>query len=1222
MEAMLRKRLVESQRTLRRVLFWKRSGLWSGLLLVLLVIAWWAMRGRSSQLPVVPAATGILWLVGLAAIYQSIRRRYEDWHDLALHIEARFPELKESLVTAAQSLKDRDAGATRHSNYLQRVVWQQTLEHSERTGWHTLADRRAIRRGRAVTCLALAVVGLFAVGNLLPSRTAALPNASIANDRQANATIMIDPGHAEVERGTSLVVSARFEGKLPARPVLVRLLPDGSSMRVDLKQRLEDPLFAVQLTDIQQPFQYQVEFDGQTSDAFRVDVFDYPALVQADAELVFPEFTRQPIKQVTNTRRVSVVEGTQIHWQLHLNKPVARAWLEDEDGQKFELTQDPVNPQRLRAEVIPEKDRRWQLHLLDDRERKNQLQSSLTAQVLANRLPTIKSQVQADRDASPLEEVPVRASYWDDFGLQRYGFQFSVGTQEPQEVVLGSEQSGGQNVVGESTMDFERLGSKPDDLVAYHFWAEDLDAMGETRRVTSDLYFVEVRQFEEVFRQGTQSGEGQSGEQAGAQGGANGSPSANLLELQKKILTGTWNLLRRQTTRVETEKLAQDLEMLRTSQEQAQADLQELTSRAEGERLATILSDIDEAMSESISQLKAAEQKEAKSLSLAVSAEQRSYQGLLQLREHEHEVIRGNRNSSSASGQSNSGPSQQQLQELQLEEDVNRYESERQAAQATDSPEERERRQIQSRLQDLARRQEDVNREMSQLQNELQLAREEQQRQEAEELRLKRLREHQQELMDEVDEVVERMDRASDPQNWQQAREQVQQSRERMQQSQQAAEQGQPGQALASGARAQQQLRETADQLRQQSADQFQQQIDSLTQDAERLEQQQQQLTDQMRESNSPSPGLRGIASSDQMQERIQQQKQALEKLLQELQNTIQTAESSEPLLARQLYDLYQQTEKERIQQKFDTTRQQLEMEQREQASEMSQAIAQDLSSLRQGIQQTGRDVLGSDMEAWRRAADELERLTEALREGQNPRGRSPESSDDNRRQVGNGLAQDDPARDDGSADETNESDESLASDSGRARTGDESPAEEQTGDPNPSGGARPESLAAGERSPSGSSSSGSPSAEGERDTSESSQSAENREAGGGGGSAWDAARAVDVLTGPTSEEWIDRLRDVEEVLDDSDFRSRAAQIRDRVREIRRESRRNSKEPQWSMVEELVASPLEELRDAVAEEVVRRSGNRNALVPIDRDPVPAPFAERVREYYERLGTGQ
>jgi hypothetical protein len=53
----------------------------------------------------------------------------------------------------------------------------------------------------------------------------------------------------------------------------------------------------------------------------------------------------------------------------------------------------------------------------------------------------------------------------------------------------------------------------------------------------------------------------------------------------------------------------------------------------------------------------------------------------------------------------------------------------------------------------------------------------------------------------------------------------------------------------------------------------------------------------------------------------------------------------------------------------------------------------------------------------------------------------------------------------------------------------------------------------------------------------------------------------------------------------------------------------------------LVAEPINELRDRIAEEVRRRE-SPDALVPIDRDPVPPQFAEGVRRYYERLGSGR
>ena len=69
------------------------------------------------------------------------------------------------------------------------------------------------------------------------------------------------------------------------------------------------------------------------------------------------------------------------------------------------------------------------------------------------------------------------------------------------------------------------------------------------------------------------------------------------------------------------------------------------------------------------------------------------------------------------------------------------------------------------------------------------------------------------------------------------------------------------------------------------------------------------------------------------------------------------------------------------------------------------------------------------------------------------------------------------------------------------------------------------------------------------------------------------------------------------------------------------EFKRHSKVPDWTKLKALVADPIVELRDRIAEEVRRRE-SPDSLVPIDRDPVPPKFAQGVRRYYERLGSGR
>jgi hypothetical protein len=115
--------------------------------------------------------------------------------------------------------------------------------------------------------------------------------------------------------------------------------------------------------------------------------------------------------------------------------------------------------------------------------------------------------------------------------------------------------------------------------------------------------------------------------------------------------------------------------------------------------------------------------------------------------------------------------------------------------------------------------------------------------------------------------------------------------------------------------------------------------------------------------------------------------------------------------------------------------------------------------------------------------------------------------------------------------------------------------------------------------------------------------------------------RMTAPLTGEEFREWSDRLRDVEEMVEDPELRAEAARIRERARAVRADFKRHSKEPNWGLVQQQVAGPLFELEQRVAEELLRRT-SKKALVPLDRDPVPAQYSEKTRRYYEKLGAGK
>ena len=136
----------------------------------------------------------------------------------------------------------------------------------------------------------------------------------------------------------------------------------------------------------------------------------------------------------------------------------------------------------------------------------------------------------------------------------------------------------------------------------------------------------------------------------------------------------------------------------------------------------------------------------------------------------------------------------------------------------------------------------------------------------------------------------------------------------------------------------------------------------------------------------------------------------------------------------------------------------------------------------------------------------------------------------------------------------------------------------------------------------------------------------QRQEQAGGGGGGWffdTQPEAVDnnPITGDGYDRWSDRLRRVEELIENPELRNMAVRVREGAREMRLDYRRNPLPPQVDVLRTRITQPLAELRDRVAEELARHE-SANPLAPLDRDPVPARYRELVRRYYTELGAGK
>ena len=1175
-----------------------------------------------------------------AAVYLAARTaRDPAW--IARRVEAAFPELRSCLLAAVEQRPELPNG---RFGYLQGRVIHEALDHSRRHDWPQLVSNGQMAVATAANVLAFL---LFAASFAALALNLAPPTASGASSAAdvfaGPLTVIVEPGDTEVERRAGLSIVARVQGPLPAAATLLVQSSSGDELRLPMTSGLSDPLFSARIPVVDDALTYHVELGGIETPQYRVNVFDYPRLERADARLKYPDYTQLPERIVQDVRTVSVVEGTRLTLQCFLNKPVTAAVLTDvrnTDAQPIVLSIKSDDPKCVETTLVCVESRRLALDLTDDAGRKPQKPVQFSINVLPNQPPNVKPTFPAkDLEVSPLEEIDLKATVWDDFGVAKLGLTYTLGGGEPVDVSFAENIGAKEKRKVAQVVSLEDLKAEADQLLSYHWWAEDIGPDGKPRRVMGDMYFAEMRPFEEIFRQGEQppGGEQQSRQQQQQQQGQsqNAQDAQELAKLQKDIVSAIWKVIRRETRAELTEDFATDVEQIKQSQASALEQASGLSERVQDERSQQHLEAVLQSMQSAAKELTSAAGRPAKEpLRPALAAAQAAYQALLKLRAREHEIVRQQQNQrSSQPQQQSSARSQQQreqLQQLNLQNEENRYEAERTARERREeSAADRENRQAQNRLRELARRQGDVNERLKELQSALQEATPDKQA----ELRrqLKRLEDEQRQILQDTDELQSRLEEPQNAERMTEQRQQLEETRDQVRRASEALEENKVSQAAAAGTRAEQQFEDLREEFRRRAANRFQDEMQELRRDARTLEDDEKKIAERLKEQPKPQEGTPTLREPEPMRddvaEDLARQRQRLGDLQERMKNTIGEAESAEPILSQRLYEAVRDVQDRKVDEALQQTERAVRQGAERQAQEREAAAGEGLQRLRAAVDRAAEGVLGDETEALRRARDELQNLArevdqEIQRNNGNP---SPDSPSE---QKGSPTGGQRPAESNSEPPAGPQAGRRPGKAQGNPMPPDSEPMNQpggrQPGGQQPGGDNEPRGQ--GGRTPMGeqpgpAQQPGQQPA-GERGGRQPQRLGEpNGEPQAGAGEGRGQQRMTAPLGGQDFRQFSDRLRDVEEMIDDPDLRAEAARIRERARSMRAENKRHSEDPNWDLVQQQVAGPLLELRNRVAEELLKRT-TKKALVPLDRDPVPPEFSESTRRYYERLGAGK
>lgn len=924
---------------------------------------------------IVLGVAGFLFVGGLL-IRWFVRPEKFDAQQLARDVEAKNPELQSLLITAVE----QKPGANGLS-YLQERVINSAVKEAVKHLWSdelTAADQRrsAIAVVAGVVCLALTCGGF--VYRLInppgkPQIAATQPQAKKPEQPKAHQfEIEVTPGDTEVEKGARLVVEAKFATDVPEEAMLVVCNAKGEEQaRQPMKLTVDGKVFGGMMGNIKADGVYRVEFEKQKSRDFKITTFVHPELISADATVTPPAYTGQPSREIKNTFKVTMMEGSKLSYRMKINKPVVSAELFADKDHLIELKPLKDEPTILETSWVPDETRKYRLHLVDDHERSCKQTPVFTVTVTKNTAPKIEVAFpKRDAKVSPLQEMALEAKVWDDVGVLKAGAVIDVAEAKKEVPLPLAKAEQGKKIDVKTMLNLESEGVEPQQLVSYYFWAEDKGPSGETRRTMSDMFFAEVRAFEDIFRE-TEPPPSEEGE---------GKPTQTdqLVKLQKDIVNANWRLQRDQAGGKAMPQMKADVDTVMTSQAIAQEKLDEALEKVEDAKVKASLVAAKKQMQIAEKTLaQASEKLDAKALNDAMTPEQAALRFLHQAQNNEHRVTKANPKSSKGQGQQEQ---KEEISMLELKQKEQRYEEEKQAGEEK-TAEQQENLTVLNRLKELARRQEALAEKMKELEQQLAQAKTEDQKEELAN-QLKRLQDEQDQLLRDLDDLKERMEKPENAANMAEAKQQLEETRDKVNEAAEKLRDQKLAQASSAASRAQKELEKARDDFRQRTARRFTEELKSMRDQARDLADAQKKLSEEMesqpgesKDAFDTTASLKQRLSGAQASRKIEEQKDRAAKLMEDMKRVSEQAEATEPLLHKQLYDALRAAHTLGLEENLAEASAQSRYGDRNAAQDAERRAGKAVDQLKAGIERAAESVLGNESEALRMARNELDKL-------------------------------------------------------------------------------------------------------------------------------------------------------------------------------------------------------------------------------------------------------
>lgn len=640
---------------------------------------------------------GTVLFIAWYFLYLPLRVRVSDV-TVAQFIEEKYPQFEDRLITAIEY----GNRMTSNAGMIDLLI-QDALNQASRLDFSVFLNRRR-----------LAAFGILGFGSLLmlfslltwgpsffPYGFSNLYAPWTLASHGSAMTIRVLPGNIEIAKGSDQLIDAQLVGFDSPNVHLYRKLAESDQWNATAME--PDPRgssFRYLLVDVRTTQRYYVESKGMRSPVYSLQVVDQAGVEKIDLTYNFPAYTRMSPQIVEDGRDIKALKGTRLDLRIRLSLPVKSARLLFNDQSTLDLN--ATGARDFAGSFVLQRSGSYLVQVTESRMRNHPASPEYDMEAVDDEAPKVTvTRPMRDLRATSVEEVFSEIKAEDDIGLSKLELRYSVNGSPEEIVSLYSGNPQERSVTASHTFFLEDLGLQPGDLISYYAKTRDGNNATGPATSSSDIYFIQIRPFEQNYTESQQQPMPGSGENEGQEA---------LGRQQKEIISATFKLIR-EKNRMESKEYEDSLKSLALVQSRLQAQAQGLVDRLrrrEAAQAGPEFEKLEEHLKNAVSEMgKAAVDLGAQRPDNALPPEQKSLQQLMRAESLFRDIqVSFSAQSSGGSGSQASAEDLADLFELELNKLKNQYETvQREERQERDQKTD----EALQRLKELAQRQQQIN---------------------------------------------------------------------------------------------------------------------------------------------------------------------------------------------------------------------------------------------------------------------------------------------------------------------------------------------------------------------------------------------------------------------------------------------------------------------------------------------------------------------------------